>query len=83
MGKKGGQKDSLSRNTNLSVVRRNLKGESSRKLSEELGLDRSLICHCAKAYRNKCETGLINFTLSSSRLYDFAFTISLLPVLFI
>ncbi len=58
MGHKGGTKRYFSKEFKLSVVQRNLDGESSGKLSRELDLDKSLICHWARAYRNKGESGL-------------------------
>ena len=42
MGKKGGTRRYFSREYKLSVVKRNVDGESSGKLSKELGLDKSL-----------------------------------------
>lgn len=35
-----------------------MEGESSGKLSRELDIDKSLICHWARAYRDKGEFGL-------------------------
>ena len=58
MGKKGGTKRYFSKEYKLTVVKRNIEGESSGKLSKELGLDKSLICHWARAYRDKGEVGL-------------------------
>ena len=58
MGKKGGTRRYFSREYKLSVVKRNIEGESSGKLSKKLGLDKSLICHWARAYRDKGEIGL-------------------------
>jgi transposase-like protein len=58
MGKKGGTRRYFSKEYKLSVVKRNIAGESSGKLSKELGLDKSLICHWARAYRDKGEIGL-------------------------
>ena len=45
MGKKGRAKRYFSKEYKLSVVKRNIDGESSGKLSKELGLDKSLVCH--------------------------------------
>ena len=58
MGKKGGTRRYFSKEYKLSVVKRNVDGESSGKFSKELGLDKSLICHWARAYRDKGEIGL-------------------------
>lgn len=58
MGHKGGIKRYFSKEFKLSVVQRNLDGESSGKLSKELDIDKSLICHWARAYRDKGECGL-------------------------
>jgi transposase-like protein len=58
MGKKGGTKRYFSKEYKLSVVKRNIDGESSGKLARELGLDKSLICHWAREYRDKGEAGL-------------------------
>ena len=48
---KSGTKRYFSKEYKLSVVKRNINGQSSGKLSKELGLDKSLICHWARAYR--------------------------------
>ena len=58
MGRKGGSKRYFSKEFKLSVVQRNIGGESSGKLSKELGLDKSLICHWARVFRNCGESGL-------------------------
>lgn len=62
MGKKGRAKRYFSKEYKLSVVKRNIDGESSGKLSKELGLglglDKSLVCHWARTYQDKGEIGL-------------------------
>ena len=58
MGKKGETRRYFSKEYKLSVVKRNIEGESIGKLSKELGVDQSLICHWARAYRDKGEIGL-------------------------
>ena len=58
MGKKGRAKRYFRKEYKLSVVKRNIDGESSGKLSKELGLDKSLVCHWARTYRDKGEIGL-------------------------
>ena len=58
MGLKGGNKRYFSKEFKLSVVKRNLAGESSGKLSKQLNLDKSLICYWARIYRDKGDSGL-------------------------
>jgi hypothetical protein len=57
MGKRGRTRRYFSKEYKLSVVKRNINGESSGKLSKELGLDKSLICHWARAYQIKVRLG--------------------------
>jgi len=58
MVRKGESKRYFVKEFKLSVVQRNIGGESSGKLSKELGLDKSIICHWARTYRNYGASGL-------------------------
>lgn len=58
MGFKCENKGYFSKEFKLSVVKRNLAGESNGKQSKQLNLDKSLICYWARRYVDKGKSGL-------------------------
>lgn len=57
MGTKGGTERFFSKKYKLAAVKKNIEGESSGKLSKELGLEKSLICHWREYTETKVKLG--------------------------